>query len=316
MILRSDFSWVIASHNEQPEILATTVQALRALGSREVVEIVVVDDASDPPIALDSLPPWTKLIRNETRLGIARSRNVGAESATGDALIFTDAHVAFTENILDVLRSSGVAGGDGIRGCETRLIDGVAGDEVTAKYLGWKLDLAGFPRCWPVTAGAPVDDVWQDVPYVGGCCLAISRKLFDDLGGFASCLVGLGGGGDLELAVRCHALGLPVRSTPAAACYHLTENRFSPLEYHDPVSAYDLERYPGSTANMCRVVMRYLSVALALRKCREAGFTLEQITFICNGDDGAFRSRMETIRPRATVTGEALLAALVAGKSI
>ena len=307
---------MIASHNEQPEILAATVQGLRALGSREVVEIVVVDDASDTPIALESLPPWTKLCRNDTRLGIARSRNVGAKSATGETLIFTDAHVAFTPNVLDVLRESSVATGDGIRGCETRLIDGLAGDKVTAAYLGWKLDLAGFPRCWPVTAGAPFDDLWQDVPYVGGCCLAISRELFDDLGGFADCLVGLGGGGDLELAIRCHALGLPVRSTPAAACYHLTENRFSPLEYFDPVSAYDLERYPGSAANMCRIVLRYLSAAIAIRKCREVGFTMEQIEFICNGDDGAFRRRMETIRPRATVTGEALLAALVAGKSI
>jgi hypothetical protein len=96
----------------------------------------------------------------------------------------------------------------------------------------------------------------------------------------------------------------------------LTENRFSPLEYSDPVSAYDLERYPGSAANMCRLVLRYLSAAIAIRKCREVGFTTEQIAFICNGDDGAFRRRMETIRPRATVTGEALLAALVAGKSI
>lgn len=306
-----DFSFIIATHNEDPAILAATVQGLRQLGPPDVVEIIVVDDGSEPKIPF----------RNDStvwrchRVGIARSRNFGAEQSTGRTLIFTDAHVAFSPNLLDVLRSSGVAEGDGIRGCETAILHhpddlkfaasgGVPFSTCfLAEYLAWKLDLTGFPKVVPISAGTPVDNTWENVPYVGSCCLAISRKLFDDLGGFAECLVGIGNGGDLELAIRCHAVGLPVRSTRAARCYHLTENRKHEIEYSDPLSMYDLDRYPGSTLNILRTVCWYIDATLALRMCRERGLSHEQIEWMLGGDNHAFSDRMQSVRRRYLARG-------------
>lgn len=307
-----EFSFIIATHNEDPAILAATVQGIRSLGDPDVVEIIIVDDASADPVEQFD-PKFARLIRtvSKTPHGIARSRNAGADVATGRTLIFTDAHVAFSTNIIDVLRSSGVAEGDGIRGCQTAILHhpddlkfAAGGGRpfetcFIAQYLAWKLDLTGFPKVWPISAGTPFDDTWENVPYVGGCCLAISRELFDDLGGFASCLVGIGNGGDLELAIRCHAVGLPVRSTRLATCYHLTENRKHSIDYSDPLSAYDLDRYPGSTTNILRTVARYVDASHVLREARWRSFTLDQIRFLLDGDGGhEMLERMYSVRTR------------------
>lgn len=312
-----EFSFIIATHNEDPAILAATVQGLRQLGPPEVVEIIVVDDASDGPVLISDMKGTThlRIFSGAVRRGIAKARNVGVEMSRGRTLIFTDAHVAFSRNILDVLRSSGVADGEGIRGCETAILHhpddlkfaasgGVPFSTCfLAQYLAWKLDLTGFPKVVPISAGTPVDDQWENVPYVGGCCLAISRKLFDDLGGFSECLVGIGNGGDLELAIRCHAVGLPVRSTRAATCYHLTENRKHEIEYSDPLSAYDLDRYPGSTTNILRTVGRYIDSSCLVRAARERGIYADQIIWLFAGDGYAFRDRMMSIQQRFRARG-------------
>ena len=73
--------------------LALTMAALdRQTYPSELLSVVVVDDGSDPPLR----PPATQRVRVEmvrqerSGFGIARSRNLGAELASGDILIFLD----------------------------------------------------------------------------------------------------------------------------------------------------------------------------------------------------------------------------------
>lgn len=323
-----EFSFIIATHNEDPRIVAATVNGLRRQFDRYEAEIILVDDHSDLAVRVvnEETVKHEKVIRLGCRFGIAAARNEGVQHARGRTLIFTDAHVAFSSNILDVLRSSGVAEGDGIRGCETAILHHVddlkfAADGgrpfstcFLAQYLAWKLDLTGFPKVVPISAGSPVDDTWENVPYVGGCCYAISRALFDDLGGFAECLVGIGNGGDLELAIRCHAVGLPVRSTRSATCYHLTENRKHSIDYSDPLSGLDLDRYPGSTTNILRTVARYLTPLSDLRI--SPSLNLEQLRHLNQWDTGEFARRVDSIRARITVTGQRLRDTMTAGEPL
>ncbi len=75
------------------EKLAITVAALdRQTYPGELLSVVVVDDGSDPPLR----PPATHRVRVEmarqerSGFGIARARNLGAELASGDIVIFLD----------------------------------------------------------------------------------------------------------------------------------------------------------------------------------------------------------------------------------
>ncbi len=75
------------------EKLAITMAALdRQTYPSELLSVVIVDDGSDPPLR----SPATQLVRVEmvrqerSGFGIARARNLGAERASGDILIFLD----------------------------------------------------------------------------------------------------------------------------------------------------------------------------------------------------------------------------------
>ncbi|MBA2336174.1 MAG: glycosyltransferase [Acidimicrobiia bacterium] len=82
-------SVVIPTHN-RPQLLATAVASV--LSQDIPVEVIVVDDASQPPVA--GLPimahPHITLIRNEKTQGPTRARNQGLEAATGAFVAFLD----------------------------------------------------------------------------------------------------------------------------------------------------------------------------------------------------------------------------------
>ena len=87
---------VIVPCFEQPEELALTLAGLeRQRFPRELFEVVVVDDGSEPPIAP---PPETtlalRIVRQRRRgFGLARARNAGANAAAHDVLVFLDGDV-------------------------------------------------------------------------------------------------------------------------------------------------------------------------------------------------------------------------------
>src|ERR1041384_2520188 len=90
-------SAVIVTLNEGTNLRSTVESYRRTLP--EGSEIVVVDDGSDdgaPRVLRDCngsvRPPWTG------HRGVALARNLGARSAPGDAIVFSDAHVDLPDN--------------------------------------------------------------------------------------------------------------------------------------------------------------------------------------------------------------------------
>src|ERR1700739_3061214 len=70
-------------------------RALRSACSQEVdgMEIVVVDDSSDPPFALPAdlvVDPQVRVLRHEENLGAGRARDTGVAVARGDWIAFLD----------------------------------------------------------------------------------------------------------------------------------------------------------------------------------------------------------------------------------
>ncbi|MCT2592712.1 glycosyltransferase [Streptomyces sp. N2-109] len=86
-------SVIVPFHNVQ-EYASDTLRSL-ANNAEPTTEFILVDDCSTDATSgiLDSWQhtlPGARLIRNEQNLGIARSRNVGIDAATGDYLTFLD----------------------------------------------------------------------------------------------------------------------------------------------------------------------------------------------------------------------------------
>lgn len=87
---------VVPYYQSHAEALPKTLAALEAQSyPRGLFEVVVVDDGSDPPLALSRRPPFQTRIVHQDRqgFGLARARNAGARAASHDILLFLDSDV-------------------------------------------------------------------------------------------------------------------------------------------------------------------------------------------------------------------------------
>ncbi|CAE8585596.1 unnamed protein product [Polarella glacialis] len=93
MPIRS-ISIVMAAHNEQLYLERTLDSIIGSTPADVLREIIVVDDASEPPLKpmLDKYP-LVKVLRHEKRLGLIKSKTRGGNTAVSDMIMFLDAHV-------------------------------------------------------------------------------------------------------------------------------------------------------------------------------------------------------------------------------
>jgi len=90
-------SMVITAYNEGEELFKTIQSALAAY-PQDRLEIIIVDDGSQPPVSLPpnlAGSPVVKLIRHDVPRGVGASRNAGYAASTGDVISFHDAHMRF-----------------------------------------------------------------------------------------------------------------------------------------------------------------------------------------------------------------------------
>eukprot|EP00455_Lapot_gusevi_P032939 TRINITY_DN3594_c0_g1_i1.p1 TRINITY_DN3594_c0_g1~~TRINITY_DN3594_c0_g1_i1.p1 ORF type:complete len:439 (-),score=115.15 TRINITY_DN3594_c0_g1_i1:144-1460(-) len=91
---KSPFGMVIVNYNEP--LLVVTVHALLEISPAELIgEVLILDDASDPPVQLSwfNEDPRIRIVRSEERLGLIKARYVAGNAARAPFLIFLDAHV-------------------------------------------------------------------------------------------------------------------------------------------------------------------------------------------------------------------------------
>lgn len=271
------FSFVIPARNEGPAML-DTFRHLRTLGPPQHIEIILVDDASEPPLnETHALPGDVIYIRSDQRIGSASARHMGALRASRETLIFADAHVCYSKNYLREVNESEVRLGWGILGAPTALLYTYADFQTVCTqqtgfrdrvYYGWKFVYGGQNYVCGGEAKyleAPdTDEPFPTVPYVGACALAISRELYVDLGGFDACLIESGCWEDLDLAMKVYARGLDVRLAQHTMCWHLSEGNYDTTvrEVSNPFASRDFIRYPGSFINLARVLYSNLSDAV------------------------------------------------------
>ena len=94
-----NLSVIVCTHNPRPAYLALTLAALRAQ-TLDLAdwELIVVDNASQPPLAENLELGWQSRGRHlrEDRPGLTPARLAGIREATGDLLVFVD-----DDNVLD-----------------------------------------------------------------------------------------------------------------------------------------------------------------------------------------------------------------------
>ena len=147
-------------------------------------ELIVVDDCStDTTLKLDSIVDNVVVVTNHANQGFLRSCNRGAEAARGKYIVFlnndTEVTSFWLDEMLDVFSRFQDVGAVG-----SKLIyaDGVLQD---AGGIVWN---NGLP--WNVGHGQNADDpafnYTREVDYLTGASLMVSRKSWNEVGGFAA----------------------------------------------------------------------------------------------------------------------------------
>jgi poly-beta-1,6-N-acetyl-D-glucosamine synthase len=170
--IRPKVSIVIAAWREAKTIGGKLESLAKQTYPRELIEVIVACDGSDdgtPEVARQAgeraLPGQVKVIALPTRGGKPAALNAGAEAATGDILVMTDARQPLSENAVQVLvedlgdETLGAVGGELIMG----------GDAPAGAY--WKYEAA--IRRWEGRSGSTVG--------VSGALYAIRRALWSPL---------------------------------------------------------------------------------------------------------------------------------------
>jgi len=203
-------SIVIISRNEGTELRATVDELTRTLpdGRRE---IIVVDDAStDGSTKFLKRRPDVRQFKTDA-IGVANARNFGARQATGDVILFCDAHMRLPARWHRAL----------IEPLESDAVGAVA----PGVYSLTEPERRGFGL---YLSGPDLKVQWHEkreraprpVPVLPGCFLAMRRDVFAATGGFDNGMRQLGGN-DNELCVRLWLLGYELLIVPAFEVGHL-----------------------------------------------------------------------------------------------
>ena len=218
---------------EAPDALALTLAGLgRQDWPRALLEVVVVDDGSEPPLGLPALPGSApldvKLVRQERRgFGLARARNAGARAAAHPILVFLDgdviaeagllaAHARWHHAVSDALTLGFCAyvSAAGIDSGAVRHRPGTLGELFADRPFDRPWLERHMARTGDMTSGH--DDLFRAVT---GHNLGISRAFFEAVGGFDESFARYGGE-DTEFGYRVQMQGGLLAPERGAFAWH------------------------------------------------------------------------------------------------
>ncbi|KAK2153345.1 hypothetical protein LSH36_300g04082 [Paralvinella palmiformis] len=194
-------------------------------------EMILIDDDSDYPYLKDPLLEYVsvlsskiRIIRNDARQGLIRARLLAARQATGDVIVFLDAHIECNRDwlppLLDVI-------GKNKRTIAVPHIDNIL--PTTIEYRAWNgFAFGGFQ--WNM------DYIWRLLPNrtlenrkladnyntstTIGCAMAIDRDYFLHIGGFDDDMY-VWGGENLEISFRTWMCGGSMVVVPCSRVGHV-----------------------------------------------------------------------------------------------
>jgi len=227
-------SFLLAARDESPAVLRATIDGILNTSVGHEREIILVDDGSLAPIALEH--PQVLVVRNDISVGVAQSRRLGASFVTGDVLVVMDAHMQFAPDWLDQMLSQVDCG-------------------AVLCTAWWDYEMT-HPLCW----GA--EFVWSgerdyragkipgfgfrhrirfpgegavEVPMAIGACYMMLHRSYERLGGFSP-FFRTWGRMEQDISIRAWITGVGVKCVTGARVGHLSRSTFP-----YPVSFCDIE---------------------------------------------------------------------------
>ena len=199
-------SVILAAHNEHQYLERTINSILDESDPEELLEIIVIDDASEPPLnnIIDQMAnsiakEKVKIVRQASREGLIRSKSHGAAIARGDLVIFLDAHVKPEKNWLAPLFKHT---NENWKRVVVPVIPILNGDK-------WKVEstAVGYKMMFDWSLGFNWFDDGNDwVPIMSGGLLAITRRYWHWSGEYDNGMLQWGGE-NIEQSIRIWLCG-------------------------------------------------------------------------------------------------------------
>jgi GT2 family glycosyltransferase len=169
-----------------------------------------------------------RVVRNDVSIGVCASRRLGTSVASGDVLVWLDAHMSFGEHWL-----------------EQMLLHADARTVVCSPFWTYELDQClcwGADFAWNATrdypsqrypgfglrhrtAPPPADAIAVDVPMMIGACYLMRREACEWLGGFSPHFR-VWGVDEQDVSARAWMAGMRVRCAVYARVGHLSRTQF------------------------------------------------------------------------------------------
>jgi glycosyltransferase involved in cell wall biosynthesis len=180
-------SIVIASYNEGRRLSQTVHSCLASIRTDLKFEIVVADDGSTDGSADQVMGlPFVKVVRNQSREGPAGGKDLGARHAIGKILVFLDAHCKPEVGAIEKLASDvAIVGGQSVVAPRIAVLD-IDSWQNRLDHCGngIALNLGGLEEQWVPLKTLRRYRSFYVSPNLAGSCLAVTRSLYFELGGF------------------------------------------------------------------------------------------------------------------------------------
>jgi len=213
---------IITSFNDG-EYLDRTVTSCLDATARLDCEILLADDGS-PDGSIDRARrrfPDLRFVAHDTRRGIAATKDLGARSASGDVLVFIDGHckpepTAIVGLVEDVEEFDG---GAIITPAVAALNTDLWENQLHIVGNGYRVELTDFKCGWADKAALRRRRRFYESQALIGCCVAMSRTLYDELLGFDTGMQQWGSE-DIDLGLKAWFMGSLILNDPEAVVGH------------------------------------------------------------------------------------------------
>ncbi len=221
-------SMVIPAHNEGDFLWKTVRSCLETTEGLDA-DLVVADDASSDGSIEELLRryPGIPVVSHPRRRGVSPTKDLGARNSRGEVLVFIDGHSKPDVGAIERL----VADVEELEG-QTVVTPAVP----SLDTLRWQIDrrsvgfgfgfrLPSFQCRWVGRKDLRRQGRFYESPALVGCCLAVSRALYERLWGFDPHMLQYGME-DIDFGLKAWLMGHSVLNDPQALIAHRFRTRF------------------------------------------------------------------------------------------